>query len=275
MSERKNPHQFVTVGSSGEELLTNETNCLSGAPIGEREEQTIRWAIDNLSGFIGGAPPINKPAMPNGSCDCGASSAATMREAAAKMADDVANGQSTSTKANARLRYEMVMMLYGNFDEVISAIHSQESRDVSRDGEIAELRAEVTRLHERLEDNHVFVWDKATDKMLRQEIEPGSSPDGIECRDATIKLQGAVLAEARATISALRSAVAKAREALEPFARTPIGIVDEGDQLLSRDPDGTIVYQTHGWPADQNAVVVAGDLRRARSALAALMKVKE
>jgi hypothetical protein len=41
--------------------LTIETNCLSGAPIGEREEQTIRWAIDNLSGFIGDGPPPNKP----------------------------------------------------------------------------------------------------------------------------------------------------------------------------------------------------------------------
>jgi hypothetical protein len=61
MSERKNPHRFVAVGSSGENFLTIETNCLSGSPIGEREEETIRWAINNLTGFIGGDAPVNRP----------------------------------------------------------------------------------------------------------------------------------------------------------------------------------------------------------------------
>ena len=40
MGEAKNPHRFVTVGSSGEGFLTIETNFLSGAPIGESEEAT-------------------------------------------------------------------------------------------------------------------------------------------------------------------------------------------------------------------------------------------
>jgi hypothetical protein len=141
MSERKNPHQFVTVGSSGEEFLTIETNCLSGAPIGEREEQTIRWAIDNLSGFIGGAPPINKPAMPNGSCDCGASSAATMREAAAKMADDAANYDSVGNESHWR-GYRAAGA------DIAAAIRAILLPPDTRDGEIAELRAELARLRE-------------------------------------------------------------------------------------------------------------------------------
>ena len=58
MTDRKNPHQFVSVGSSGDEFLTIETNCLSGAPIGEREEQTIRWAIGQLCGFLGDGATI-------------------------------------------------------------------------------------------------------------------------------------------------------------------------------------------------------------------------
>lgn len=57
----------------------------------------------------------------------------------------------------------------------------------------AEHRREVERLHERLEDNHAFDMDGN-----RIECEPGSVPDGITCRDETIKLQDERLAAMQA-----------------------------------------------------------------------------
>src|SRR5882672_5933892 len=52
---------------------------------------------------------------------------------------------------------------------------------------IRALAQENERLHERLEDNHEF--QLIDGKMTRIEVAPGSIPDGIECRDKTIKLQ--------------------------------------------------------------------------------------
>src|SRR5882672_142906 len=52
---------------------------------------------------------------------------------------------------------------------------------------IRALAQENERLHERLEDNHEF--QLIDGKMTRIEVAPGSIPDGIECRDETIKLQ--------------------------------------------------------------------------------------
>ena len=88
----------------------------------------------------------------------------------------------------------------------------------------ATLTAEVARLHERLEDNHVFVWDKATDKMLRQEVEPGSVPDGIECRNDTIKLQDENNERLRAANATLTAALEEARGALEWIANPSTGM---------------------------------------------------
>jgi len=53
---------------------------------------------------------------------------------------------------------------------------------------IKELEADVERLHERLEDNHVFRLDELGD-MKRVDVPPGSIMDGIDCRNETIKLQ--------------------------------------------------------------------------------------
>jgi hypothetical protein len=48
--------------------------------------------------------------------------------------------------------------------------------------------------------------------------------------------------------------------ALEPFSRFPIGVVgDECDEME--------VYQCHGWPSDQLAVVTVADFWRARKTL--------
>jgi hypothetical protein len=53
---------------------------------------------------------------------------------------------------------------------------------------IASLSAQVAAANERLENNRVYRLNKETKEMERVEVEPGSVPDGIECRDATIRL---------------------------------------------------------------------------------------
>lgn len=47
--------------------------------------------------------------------------------------------------------------------------------------------AEIERLRERLEMTHAY--QLVDGKMTRVAVEPGSIPDGIECRDGTISLQ--------------------------------------------------------------------------------------
>lgn len=69
--------------------------------------------------------------------------------------------------------------------------------------QVETLTAENTRLHTRLEDNFAFIDGK------RVEMEPGSIPDGIECRDETIKLLDAAVK--RATARAIASDTARAR----------------------------------------------------------------
>lgn len=70
-------------------------------------------------------------------------------------------------------------------------------------GEVARLREENERLHERLEDN--FAFNVHGERVA---FEPGTIPDGIECRDETIKQQ-------RERITTLTRERDEAREALE------------------------------------------------------------
>ncbi len=62
----------------------------------------------------------------------------------------------------------------------------------SQKDELARLRAENARLHTRLEDN--FCFDA---KGNRNDVEPGSIPDGIACRDETIRVQDAEITALR------------------------------------------------------------------------------
>lgn len=64
-------------------------------------------------------------------------------------------------------------------------------RDVA--DELARLARSEAALHERLEDN--FAWDSNGNRV---EHEPGSIPDGIACRDETIRGQDEVIARLRA-----------------------------------------------------------------------------
>lgn len=52
-------------------------------------------------------------------------------------------------------------------------------------GEFGDVKAENERLHTRLEDN--FCWQSVNGKWVKIAVEPGSMPDGIECRDETIR----------------------------------------------------------------------------------------
>jgi len=58
--------------------------------------------------------------------------------------------------------------------------------------------------------------------------------------------------------------IEKLESALKPFLQLPIGVV-------ANDPPEMEVYQCHGWPKDESAVVTVADFRRARKA----MEVKE
>jgi hypothetical protein len=65
--------------------------------------------------------------------------------------------------------------------------------------EITRLRAELATLHERLEDNRTYTGDGQ-----RIEHEPGTIPDGIFCRDETIKLQDECIAGMEAELADAR-----------------------------------------------------------------------
>ena len=63
-------------------------------------------------------------------------------------------------------------------------------RASTTDVRLAELEKEIAALHERLEDNRAYDVDGK-----RIEVKPGSIPDGIYCRDETIKLQDEYIKE--------------------------------------------------------------------------------
>lgn len=63
--------------------------------------------------------------------------------------------------------------------------------------EINSQAEEIERLNERLENNHVYDSDGN-----RVDVEPGSIPDGIACRDETIILQDRKIQELRAALKA-------------------------------------------------------------------------
>jgi len=88
---------------------------------------------------------------------------------------------------------------------------------------------------------------------------------------APIDSRDAIISALRAELSTARALLDKAAEALMPFAKLPIGILDEdktvSGTILHPSDDNDLVYHTHGWPSDSTAKVVVGDLRRARTIL--------
>ena len=50
-------HWAVTVFRNGEEIVTIESNCLSGRELSQEDEETIRNAAEYLLSFVGRVPP--------------------------------------------------------------------------------------------------------------------------------------------------------------------------------------------------------------------------
>jgi hypothetical protein len=55
-SKETTPHWSVSVELNGENVVTIESNCLSGREVGPVEEEIIRTAARHLLAFIGDAP---------------------------------------------------------------------------------------------------------------------------------------------------------------------------------------------------------------------------
>jgi len=50
-------HWAVTVSRNGEDIVTIESNCLSGREISDEDERIIELCANNLLGFIGAPLP--------------------------------------------------------------------------------------------------------------------------------------------------------------------------------------------------------------------------
>lgn len=61
-------HYAVTVRRNGDEIVTIETNCLSGRQISSADEKAIRWSARQLLGFIGDR---NQPQPTEAQLSCG------------------------------------------------------------------------------------------------------------------------------------------------------------------------------------------------------------
>jgi hypothetical protein len=53
-------HWSVTVERNGENVVTIESNCLSGREIGEEDEKVIRNCAHHLLSFIGDGIPVSE-----------------------------------------------------------------------------------------------------------------------------------------------------------------------------------------------------------------------
>ncbi|MBS0219173.1 MAG: hypothetical protein JSR91_00375 [Proteobacteria bacterium] len=117
----------------------------------------------------------NEPYKPNGPCDCGARAPRSALECA-----EIIRGAD-----------------YGMVDE-------DDARLVA--GAYIDMMEENQRLKERLEMAHV--WQMIDGKMTRVPVpEDETIPDGIECREETIKLQDQHIRELQAEVKRLRSAM--------------------------------------------------------------------
>ena len=63
MKRAPRPHWSVTVSRNGEEIVTIESNCVSGREISPADEETIRTAAHHLLGFIGDGALAAMPAQ--------------------------------------------------------------------------------------------------------------------------------------------------------------------------------------------------------------------
>ena len=113
------------------------------------------------------------------------------------------------------------------FDAYIDNLRSAVS------AKIAALTARLAELHERLEDNVCF--DLAGNRI---EVEAGSIPDGITCRDETIKLQDAAINGLEAKLAEFEQDALRYRwmrnvghTSFELIAKTPYAESPDDDEL--------------------------------------------
>lgn len=100
-----------------------------------------------------------------------------------------------------------------------------------RDALMKEAANAIAALHERLEDSYYFDWEGN-----RVECAPGSIPDGISCRDETIKLQDQAIDKFRS-----------ARSETAPSAWSPIS------------KSGLLRGIRHGKPSDEDLAIAKAD----------------
>ena len=103
-------------------------------------------------------------------------------------------------RAMAEMRKHQIAAMTG---EALALKASVATLTAERDA----LRAKVEALQDRLEMRHAF-----DGSGKRISVEPGSIPDGIECRDATISGQRGIIEELRAENARLREAAVSARK---------------------------------------------------------------
>src|SRR5882762_2483081 len=77
----------------------------------------------------------------------------------------------------------------GNTPSTLRALLMEAAKELAHQ-EAAQLvlRGEIEKLHTRLEDNFAYKTVEGKEGLQRFAVPPGSIPDGIECRETTIKL---------------------------------------------------------------------------------------
>ena len=82
----------------------------------------------------------------------------------------------------------------------------------------------------------------------------------VMCGDAVIEEAASRIEKLEDELHHCFHRINELQTALTPFLKLPIGAIND-------DPPEMEVYQCHGWPRDQRAVVTVADFRRVRKAL--------
>lgn len=132
------------------------------------------------------------------------------------------------------------------------------------DKDVADLREAadlIERLRERLEMTHA--WRMIDGKMTKVAVEPGSIPDGIECRDETIKLQDKVIERLRAQAPGWRTAMEAAACVADEAATHEREEIIEARKTLGTRYD----HNSYGAGYDNGSLATAENIAEAIRAL--------